>query len=58
MNDNRTVALNDITVYSATFGAIGPNPPYTARQDLNNDGRITLVDISNFSAYFGKSCAP
>lgn len=57
-DDNQVVTLSDVTRLASVFGSSAPGPPYLPRLDMNADGKITLVDVTNFVPLFGKHCAP
>lgn len=56
-DDNQIMNGSDLLMFAPVFGAIGPNPPYNTRFDLNGDDRINGSDFLNFSTFFGKKCA-
>lgn len=57
-NDDQLAGLSDITGFAAVFNVTGPNPPYSVRYDLNGDGQITLLDITQYAQFFNKRCSP
>jgi hypothetical protein len=57
-DDNQVANGSDLLMFAPVFGAISPNPPFNARFDLNNDGKINGSDFLVMAPFFGKTCAP
>lgn len=56
-DDNQLANILDVGKLSPVFNSIGPGAPYQARFDFNSDGRVTILDVGQFSVFFGKRCA-
>jgi len=58
INDDGWTTLQDALPFGALWNTIsGQDANYSARFDLNGDGRVTLPDVLSLAPFFNKFCA-
>lgn len=53
MDDNNSINLSDVSVFSSCFGTTLTSPEYNFLTNLNCDGSVNILDFSLMSANFG-----
>jgi hypothetical protein len=56
-NNDRKVGLRDVVELCRHLGSREASPRYSARHDLNADGRIGWQDAQILKRYVGKTCS-
>jgi hypothetical protein len=50
--------MRDIATEATLFGVTSNDPRYNPGYDMNNDGKINMIDIAIISRHFGKTTTP
>jgi len=55
-NGNGRVEVFDLSIFALHFGAGRSESLYGAKFDLNQDGTINIVDLSELGLVYGQTC--
>jgi len=55
-NGNGRVEIVDVSIFAIHFGAVRSDPLYGAKFDLNQDGTINIIDLSELAFLYGQTC--